>query len=196
VTPAHDLTDYQIGQKNNLPLIEVIDEKGKISSDMPELYRGLATTDARKKIVEDLERLKLIEKVEDYKNQIPKCYRCNSTIELIPSQQWFLEMKELAKIAAKPVENDEIKFHPSRWKSIYLDWIKNANHDKFGGAIDYQSGSAVKSVINILFRLMNQRLAKFALIVNRNSRKMSLILGFLPLFGRLQYLVGHRKQKT
>ncbi|PIQ75019.1 MAG: valine--tRNA ligase [Candidatus Portnoybacteria bacterium CG_4_8_14_3_um_filter_40_10] len=127
VTPAHDLTDYQIGQKNNLPLIEVIDEKGKISSDMPELYRGLATTDARKKIVEDLERLKLIEKVEDYKNQIPKCYRCNSTIELIPSQQWFLEMKELAKIAAKPVENDEIKFHPSRWKSIYLDWIKNAN---------------------------------------------------------------------
>jgi len=125
ITPAHDLTDYQIGQNHNLASIQVIDEKGKITKEAPLPYQGLKVLEARKKIVEDLEKQGLLEKIEDYIHQVPKCYRCGATIELIPSQQWFLKMKELAKLAQAPVKEGKIKFHPKNFEKPYFDWLKN-----------------------------------------------------------------------
>jgi valyl-tRNA synthetase len=125
VTPGHDLKDYEISLRHNLAMIKVIDEKAKMTGDIPSIYRGLETIEARKKIIEDLEKFGLLEKIQDYKISIPKCYRCLTTIEVIPSQQWFLKMKDLAEMAEKEVKSGRIKFHPKRFEKILFDWLKN-----------------------------------------------------------------------
>ena len=128
VTPAHSLVDWQIGQNHNLPIISVIDEHCRLNANAPEIYRNMKIEEARKKIVEDLSALNLIEKIEDYTHSVPKCYRCGSIVELIPSKQWFVKMEKLAKLAMSPIKSGKIKFHPKRWERVYLDWLKNA-HD-------------------------------------------------------------------
>jgi len=125
ITPAHDLADYEISLRHNLELCQVIDEKAKITTKAPLPYQGLKTLEARKKIVEDLKELGLLEKIEDYTHQIPKCYRCATTVELIPSKQWFLKMGSLAKMAIKAVKSEKIKFHPNSFEKTYFDWLKN-----------------------------------------------------------------------
>ncbi|GAH60669.1 unnamed protein product, partial [marine sediment metagenome] len=99
ITPAHDLTDYEISLRHNLPIIQVINEQAKTTKEAPLPYQGMRVLEARKKVVEDLKRADLIEKVEAYSHQVPHCYRCQTTIELIPSEQWFLKMGGLAKMA-------------------------------------------------------------------------------------------------
>jgi len=123
VTPAHSLIDYELGLRHKLKNIQVINEKGEIVKDIP--YQGLKVLEARKKVVEDLKKQGLLEKTEDYVHQIPKCYRCDTTVELIPSQQWFLKMKELAKMAEKPVKKGEISFYPKNFEKPYFNWLKN-----------------------------------------------------------------------
>jgi len=125
VTPAHDLTDYEISLRHNLESIQVIDERGLITKNAPAIYQGLKVLEAREKVVKDLTDKGLIEKIEDYSHQVPKCYRCGSTIELIPSEQWFLKMGELAKMAINSVKSGKIKFRPKRWERVYFDWLKN-----------------------------------------------------------------------
>jgi len=140
VTPAHDLTDYEISLRHNLPMVQVIDEhsfisrpryaqaideKGKITKGAPLSYQGLKVLPARQKIVEDLKSQGLLEKIEDYIHQVPKCYRCNTTIELLPSEQWFLKMEELSKKAERPVKEGKIKFYPKSFEKSYFDWLKN-----------------------------------------------------------------------
>ena len=125
VTPAHDLTDQAIGQRHKLETIEAIDERGRMTENVPLPYRGLKILEARQKVIEDLTNLKLLEKVEDYVHQVPKCYRCNTTVELIPSLQWFLKMDELAKSAIKAVKSGKVKFVPKRWEKLYFDWLMN-----------------------------------------------------------------------
>ena len=140
VTPAHDLQDYEISLRHKLPIIQVIDEHGLISrpryawpidekaemtKEAPLPYQGLKVLEARQKVVEDLKNKNLLLRVEDYLHQIPKCYRCATTIELIPSEQWFLKMAKLAKMAEKPVKKGEIKFHPKSFEKSYFDWLKN-----------------------------------------------------------------------
>jgi len=123
-TPAHDLNDWQIGQKHKLPLISVIDERGKINGNAPEIYRGLKTAQARQKIVDDLEKIGLMAKIEDYQHQVPKCSRCGAQIQLIPSKQWFVKMDELAKLALQAGKTGKVKFHPKRWDQTYYGWLK------------------------------------------------------------------------
>ncbi len=125
VTPAHDFTDYKIGEKHNLEKIQVINKEGKITKNAPQKYQGLNVKEARKEIVRDLEEKNLLEKTEDYETKIPKCYRCGTTIEFIPSWQWFLKMDKLAKKAKKPVKKGKIKFNPSNFKKPYFDWLDN-----------------------------------------------------------------------
>ncbi|MBU4204571.1 valine--tRNA ligase, partial [Patescibacteria group bacterium] len=124
VTPAHDFVDYEIGQRHKLEIVQVIDEKGKMIN-VPEKYSGLRILETREKVVADLQEQGYLEKIEEYQHQIPKCYRCHTTVESIPSLQWFLNMKELAKIAGKPVKDGKIKFHPASFKKPYLDWLSN-----------------------------------------------------------------------
>lgn len=125
VTPAHDLTDYEISQKHNLPLIQVINEEGRITKDAPLPYQGMKVREAREKIIADLQSLGLLEKIEDHVHQAPKCYRCGASVELIPSLQWFLKMNELSKLAIGAVEEGKIKFHPKNFEKIYFDWLFN-----------------------------------------------------------------------
>ncbi len=125
VTPAHDLTDCEIGLKHKLESIQVIDEKGEITKEAPLVYQGLKVLDARQMVIEDLKNKEFLEKVEEYTHQIPKCHRCHATIELIPSEQWFLKMKDLAKMAKILVKKGKIKFHPKNFEKGYFDWLKN-----------------------------------------------------------------------
>ena len=124
VTPAHDTTDEAIAQKHKLEIIQVIDERGKIINSL-EKYNGLKSDEARQVVVDDLTKQGLLEKTADYAHQIPKCYRCNTKIESIPSLQWFLKMSELVKLAEKPVKSGKIKFHPKNFEKPYFDWLKN-----------------------------------------------------------------------
>ena len=125
ITPAHDLADYEIGLRHNLKVIQVIDEKGRMTKEVPLPYRGLKVLEARNKVVEDLKKQGLLEKVEGYVHQIPKCDRCQTSVELLPSEQWFLKMKELAQFAIRAVKSGKIKFVPKKWEKVYLDWLKN-----------------------------------------------------------------------
>ncbi len=125
VTPAHDLKDYEISLRHKLPILQVINEKGEITKEAPSSYQGLSSFEARQKVVEDLKNLSLLEKIEDYSHQIPSCYRCETIIELIPSEQWFLKMEKLAKIAKIPVKEGKIKFQPKNFEKSYLDWLAN-----------------------------------------------------------------------
>ena len=125
VTPAHDVTDAEIGQRNNLPSIQIIDKHGKMNENAGIRYQGLKTSTTREKIVSDLETIGLIEKIEEYEHNVGRCDRCNSLIEPLPSEQWFLKMKELAKLALDAVENGEVKIHPERWVGPYKNWLNN-----------------------------------------------------------------------
>lgn len=122
VTPAHDFTDAEIGQKHNLPIYKIIDERGKMTELAGEDFKGLKILECREKVIEKLKELNLLEKEEDYAHSVAKCYRCGGTVEPLPSLQWFLKMDELAKLAVKAVESGDIKFYPQRWEKIYLDW--------------------------------------------------------------------------
>ncbi len=125
VTPAHDLTDYEISQRHGLPSIKIIGENGKMNENAGARYAGLKVAAAREQIVKDLTELGLIEKIEDYKHNIARCDRCNSVIEPLPSKQWFLNMKELAKLALEVIEKKETRIYPERWAGPLVHWLNN-----------------------------------------------------------------------
>jgi valyl-tRNA synthetase len=125
ITPAHDLNDYEIGKRHGLGEIKIIDEKGKINKNAPFSYQGLSVLEARVKIVEDLKNQGLLEKEEDYNVSRPRCYRCKTTLEIILSDQWFLKMDRLAKMAIKAVKEGKVEFVPKKWEKIYFNWLKN-----------------------------------------------------------------------
>jgi valyl-tRNA synthetase len=122
VTPAHDPNDYQMGIRHHLEFVEVIDENGIMNENAGE-YQGLSIKEARKRVVEEIERLNLLEKIEDYSHSVGHCYRCDTTIDPRLSDQWFVKMGPLAKKAIEVVENDRVKFYPQRWKKVYLNWM-------------------------------------------------------------------------
>jgi len=125
ITPAHDLLDYEIGEENKLPVIQVIDKYGKINCKEYKKYNGLPSEEARKLIVQDLNKLEYLEKEEDYTHNVSLCYRCHCKIEPIPSLQWFVKMKDLAKTAVNAVKSKEIKIIPKKFEKIYFGWLKN-----------------------------------------------------------------------
>ena len=124
ITPAHDMNDYQAGLRHNLEIIEVFDENYKMGNLVPEL-KGMELIDARKRIVEMLERSGNLVKTEDYTHNVAKCERCKSTIEPKVSMQWFVSMKDLAKRAADSVRQDKTRFIPKRYEKQYFNWLDN-----------------------------------------------------------------------
>jgi len=124
VTPAHAIIDNKMGKAHKLPVINVIGEDGKITQQGGE-YAGLEILQARKKIIEDLKKQKLLTKEEDYQHSLAICSRCETPIEPLISKQWFLKMDKLAKPAIETVKENKIKFIPARYKKIYLDWMNN-----------------------------------------------------------------------
>ena len=124
ITPAHDMNDYQAGLRHNLEIIEVFDENFKMGNLVPE-YKGMDLLEARKKIVEKLEEIGALVGTEDYTHNVAKCERCKNTIEPKISEQWFVNMKEMAKRAADSVRNGETKFVPQRYEKQYFHWLDN-----------------------------------------------------------------------
>lgn len=124
ITPAHDPNDFEVGVRHDLPVINVMTDDAKIIDDYPE-YAGLDRFEARKKIVEDLEKGGFLVKIEEHTHNVGTCYRCGTTIEPRVSLQWFVKMADLAKPAIKAVEDGEVKFVPKRFEKNYFNWMND-----------------------------------------------------------------------
>ncbi|MFA5976015.1 MAG: valine--tRNA ligase [Elusimicrobiota bacterium] len=124
VTPAHDPTDFEIGERHKLPQEVVINFVGKMT-ERAGAYAGMDRFDARKKIVEDLDAQGLLEKVEEYRLSAAVCYRCQTIIEPLISEQWFLKMGDMAARAAQATRDGRVKIFPSSWEKPYLLWLEN-----------------------------------------------------------------------
>ena len=124
ITPAHDMNDYQSGLRHNLEIITVFDDDNKMGDLVPK-YKGMDLLEARKAIVEDLEKIGALVKTEEYIHNVGKCERCKNTIEPKISEQWFVSMKNLAKRAADSVRNDEVRFIPKKYEKQYFNWLDN-----------------------------------------------------------------------
>ena len=133
VTPAHDVNDYALGQKYNLKTIDIFTPDAHLNMDTVEeelrpnvaKYHGMDRFECRNRIVEDLQALGLVEKVEDYDNKVGYSERTNVPIEPRLSLQWFIRMQHFADIALPPVMNDDIVFYPAKYKNTYRNWLEN-----------------------------------------------------------------------
>ena len=122
VTPAHDVNDYMLGEKYNLPIIDIFNPDGTIS-EAGGMYIGHDRFDVRKEIIEDLQEKGLVEKIEDYDNKVGYSERTKVVIEPKLSMQWFLKMGELTKPALAAVMDDDIRFYPPKFKNTYRHWM-------------------------------------------------------------------------
>ena len=124
ITPAHDINDYEIGMRHNLPSIDIFNDDGTLS-EKAEIFIGQDRFAVRNAIIPELEKAGNIAKIEDYNNKVGYSERTHVPIEPKLSVQWFLKMKELVKPALENVMNDNIRFHPAKFKNIYNHWMSN-----------------------------------------------------------------------
>ncbi len=124
VTPSHDPNDFEAGQRHKLPQIKVIGEDAKITSNGGS-YAGMDRFDARKKVVEDLKAIGLLEKIEPHKLSIGKCERCQTVVEPLVSKQWFVNMKPLAEKAIAAVEDGRTTIEPEQSRTVFFHWMRN-----------------------------------------------------------------------
>ena len=124
VTPAHSIIDSEIAKRHDLPFIKVINEQARMTENAGR-YAIFKVTEAREKIIADLETAGLLEKIENYEHNIGRCDRCNTTIEQLPSDQWFLKVSELAKLAKEAILKKEVSIEPKSWEKIALQWLEN-----------------------------------------------------------------------
>lgn len=124
ITPAHDPNDFALGQKYELPVINMLTPDAKVTSDYPK-YAGLDRFEARKVIVKDLEEAGVLVGKENLKHNVGHCYRCSTVVEPRVSKQWFVKMEPLAKKALEVVRNGEIQIIPKRMEKIYYNWLEN-----------------------------------------------------------------------
>ncbi|MDD5347270.1 MAG: valine--tRNA ligase [Candidatus Omnitrophica bacterium] len=124
VTPAHDPNDYAMGKKHGLEFVNVMRPDASMNENAGD-YKEMDRFEAREVIIEDLKEQGLLEKIEPHRLSAGHCYRCHTIIEPYLSKQWFVNMKPLAKPAIRAVKDGHIKFHPARWKKVYLNWMEN-----------------------------------------------------------------------
>ena len=124
MTPAHDPNDFEVGLRQNLEVIRVLDDNGKVVEGYGK-YSGLDRYEARKAIVADLEEQGYLVKVEDYQHNVGTCYRCHNDVEPLISAQWFVKMEPLAKEALRVVNEGETRFVPDRFSKTYTNWMEN-----------------------------------------------------------------------
>lgn len=125
ITPAHDFNDFEVGRRNKLDVINILDEHAALNEDVPMRYRGLDRYDARKKVVEDLDKQGLVEKIEDHTHMVPYGDRSDVVIEPWLTDQWYVDAKTLAKPAIEAVESGKTKFVPANWQKTYFEWMRN-----------------------------------------------------------------------
>jgi valyl-tRNA synthetase len=124
VTPGHDATDFEIGRRHNLPVRSVIGFDGKMTA-LAGKYAGLDRFETRKRIVEDMQALGLIDRIEPYRHSVGVCYRCKTVVEPLVSKQWYVRTKPLAEPAIKAVRSGKIKIIPRAWSKTYFHWMEN-----------------------------------------------------------------------
>ena len=124
ITPAHDPNDFEVGQRHNLEQIKVMNDDATMNAYAGK-YEGMDRYECRRAMVEDLEKLGLLVKVEDHAHNVGQCYRCGTTVEPIISKQWFVKMKPLAAPAIDAVKNGETTFVPKHFEKVYFHWLEN-----------------------------------------------------------------------
>ena len=124
ITPAHDLNDFELGLRHNLPQVTVIGFDAKMTAEAGK-YAGLDRYEARKKVLEDLAAEGLLAGEEVHHHALGACYRCDTVVEPLISKQWFVRMKPLAEPAARVVREGKIRFVPERFAKVYLNWLEN-----------------------------------------------------------------------
>ena len=125
VTPAHDGNDFEMAQRNGLPVLDVMTAEATMSENAPESFRGLDRFEARKKVIAEFEALGLYGGEEIHVHSVPHCYRCHTVVEPRLSLQWFVRMKPLAEPALEASRNGTISFTPPHWKKVYESWMEN-----------------------------------------------------------------------
>jgi valyl-tRNA synthetase len=125
ITPAHDFNDYEMGQRHNLPLINIFDDDANINQSAPEAYRGLERFAARKRIVADLDALGLLEKIDDHVLKVPRGDRSGVVIEPYLTNQWYVRTQPLADEAIAKVEDGSIQFVPNQYENMYFSWMRD-----------------------------------------------------------------------
>src|SRR5437762_12485871 len=174
ITPAHDKNYYQIGEIHGLEVIDVLNDDGTMS-EAAQLYIGEDRFEARKKIVKELEAKGHVVKIENYVNQIGFSERTVVVVEDRLSLQWWVDMKKLYKPALDAVMNEEIKFHPVKFKNLYRNWMENirdwcisrqlwwghrvpAWHDEDGRFVVAKNEEEAKEIFNIQYSIFNAQL--------------------------------------
>jgi len=125
VTPAHDPNDFDMGQRNNLELINILNPDASLNGNVPELFRGMDRKEARKRVVEEMKSQGFLEKIEDYTHKVGHSERTDAIVEPYVSKQWFVDMEKLVGPAIDCVKNGEVKFYPERWTKTYYHWLDN-----------------------------------------------------------------------
>ena len=125
ITPAHDFNDFEVGQRHQLPMINILTDDGHISDHAPVNYRGLERFAARKQIVSDLEQLELLEKIEDHTLSVPRNDRGGNVVEPYLTKQWFVNAEPLATEAVAAVQKGDTVFVPENWQKTYFQWLEN-----------------------------------------------------------------------
>ncbi|MBO4285679.1 MAG: valine--tRNA ligase [Alphaproteobacteria bacterium] len=123
ITPAHDFNDFEVGKRHNLEMINILNEDATLNENTP--FAGLSTTEARQKTIEALDKLGLMEKIEDHPMVIPYGERSNAVIEPLMTDQWFVDAPKLAVDAIKAVENGDMQFVPKNYEKTYFEWMRN-----------------------------------------------------------------------
>ncbi len=124
ITPAHDFNDYEVAQRHGLPLINIMTPEAHLNDNVPAAYRGLDRGAARTRIVEDLEALDLVARIEPHKLVVPRGDRSNAVLEPLLTDQWFVNIKPLASQAIRAVEEGRIRFVPDTWSGVYFEWMR------------------------------------------------------------------------
>jgi valyl-tRNA synthetase len=125
ITPAHDPNDYEVGKRHDLPFITIIDHLGQISHEAPEKYRGLTVDDARKQVLADLKEQGNLVKTEDHEHNVGHCYKCDTVIQPLLRDQWFVDMQPLAKPAIEALKKGQIDFFPEAKGEQLIKYLEN-----------------------------------------------------------------------
>ncbi len=126
ITPAHDFNDFEVGERHDLPVINILDKTAHISDAAPEEYIGMERFDARKKVLSELEELELLNRVEDIKHTVPYDEKSKTTVvEPFLTEQWYVDAKTMAQPALEAVRSGKTKFVPKQWENTYFAWLDN-----------------------------------------------------------------------